>query len=76
VNLHQAYGQEPAYGITNFSLGVDKNNWEAELLIKNAFNRITPQDITSEIQTAAQGVATYNVLVLPRQIGLQFSQHF
>lgn len=76
VNLRQAYGQEPAYGLTNFSLGIDKGNWEAELLIKNAFNRITPTDITSEIQTAAEGVATYNVLALPRLIGLQFSQRF
>jgi iron complex outermembrane recepter protein len=76
VNLRDAYGQEGAYGITNFSLGVDKGNWEAELLIKNAFNRITAQDITAEIQSAAATVATYNVLAPPRLIGLQFSNHF
>ncbi len=50
VNLRDAYGQIGAYGITNFSLGFDRGNWEAEILVKNAFNRITSQDITAELQ--------------------------
>ena len=69
------YGQVAAYGYTDFSLGLDKDNWEAKLLVKNVFNRLAVTDITSEIHGAAS-VAQYHTVLTPRLIGLQFSQQF
>ncbi len=74
--LNAPFGQVPGYGITNFSFGYDKNNWEAELILENAFNRIATTDFSNELQAAAATVATYNIIAKPRLIGLQFSQHF
>jgi outer membrane receptor protein involved in Fe transport len=74
--LNAPFGQIPGYGITNFSLGYDKDNWELELIIENAFNRLAITDYNNELQAAAAGVATYNIIAKPRLIGLQFSQHF
>jgi iron complex outermembrane recepter protein len=69
------YGPVPAYGLTNFSLGFDKNNWDLQLLVKNAFNRYAVDDITSEDQKAVS-IALFRNIVTPRLIGLQFSQQF
>jgi iron complex outermembrane recepter protein len=82
---NQAYGnlgcvgsgcQVGSYGLTNFSLGLDKNNWEIELLITNVFNRdaVTNQD--AELLRGATYVATYNIIAPPRLIGIQFTQNF
>jgi hypothetical protein len=77
ATYNAAYGGHvPPYGLTNFSFGLDKDNWEVELLVNNAWNRNAAADFDSELQRAAQYVAIYNIIVPPRLIGLQFSQHF
>lgn len=76
ATYNQYFGQVPPYGITNFSFGFSKDNWEAELLIHNAFNRDAAADFDSELIRGAQFVATYNIIVPPRLIGVQFTQHF
>lgn len=73
--FRQAYGPIPAYGVTNFSLGLDRNNWDLQLLVKNAFNRYAVSDNTSE-DTPATSIALYRNIITPRLIGLQFSQQF
>ena len=68
-------GQEPAYGLTNLSFGVNKNNYQIELLVKNVFNRDAILNRSAETE-AAQNVAVYSHVALPRLIGLHFSQQF
>ncbi len=69
------YGQVPSYGLTNLSVGIDKNNWELELLVNNVFNRDAIVNKASELQAAAAFVE-YNYITPPRLIGLQFTQNF
>lgn len=73
---NNALGQEPAYGVTNASLGINKNRYEIKLLVTNAFNRVASQNRFAEVLAAQAGVATYNRIIPPRLIGLQFSQQF
>ena len=75
TKFQQAYGPVPAYGLTNLSLGVDKNNWDLQLLVKNAFNRYAVTDNTSE-DTPSTSISLYKNILTPRLIGLQFSQQF
>jgi iron complex outermembrane recepter protein len=70
-----SYGQVPSYGLTNFSLGLDKNNWELELLVQNLFNRNAVIDKQPQL-TAAVAIAQFNTIAPPRLIGLQFTQNF
>lgn len=69
------YGQVPSYGLTNLSLGIDKNNWELELLVSNLFNRDAIINKAAELQAAA-ALVEYNYITPPRLIGLQFTQNF
>ena len=73
--FQRAYGPVPAYGLTNISFGLDKDNWELELLVTNLFNRIALVDTTPELQAAA-AIALFNPIAPTRLIGLQFSQNF
>ncbi len=68
--------QVPAYGLTNFSLGLDKNNWEVELLIKNVFNRDAVTNFAAELERGAEYADNYSIVAPPRLIGLQFTQNF
>jgi iron complex outermembrane recepter protein len=68
-------GIEPAYALTNLSVGYDKDNYEIELLIRNVFNRVGIEDRFAEL-TNVENIAVDNVVTPPRLIGLQFSQHF
>ena len=54
---------------------MDKNNWDLQLLVKNAFNRYAVSDNTSE-DTPATSIALYRNIITPRLIGVQFSQQF
>ncbi len=72
---HVNLGQEGAYGLTSFSFGLDKNNYEIQLLVKNVFNRYGSINRSLENQAAA-AIVVYNNITTPRLIGLQFSQQF
>jgi len=70
-------GQQGSYGLTNFSVGVTKDNWTAELLVKNAFDvRASQYRYTECTQAACGPIAVYNGIAPPRLIGLQWSQRF
>ena len=73
---NNALGQEPAYGVTNASFGININGYQIKLLVTNAFNRLASQNNYAEVLAAQAGVATFNRIVPPRLIGLQFSQQF
>ena len=70
-------GQQAAYGIANFSFGVDKDAYSLELLIKNAFDKRGDQYRYTECTQATCGpIAVYSAITPPRLIGLQFGQRF
>jgi outer membrane receptor protein involved in Fe transport len=72
-----ALGQQSAYGLANFSAGIEKDNWTAELLVKNAFDRRASTYRYAECTTTTCApFAVYNVIAPPRLIGLQWSQRF
>jgi outer membrane receptor protein involved in Fe transport len=68
-------GEQPAYGLTNMFIGVDRGSWSAELLVKNVFDRRAILSTYAEAGSA-EGLATYSTVATPRLIGVQFSQKF
>jgi outer membrane receptor protein involved in Fe transport len=70
-------GQQPAYALANFSIGVNKDSYSLELLVKNAFDRRASLYRYSECtQATCAPIAVYNAIAVPRLIGLQFGQKF
>jgi iron complex outermembrane receptor protein len=70
-------GQQPAFGVFNFSFGGDKNNLSLELLVKNAFDKRASLYRYSEcVQAVCAPIAVYDVVTPPRLIGLQVGQRF
>ena len=70
-------GQQPAYALTNFFVGVERNSLSIELLVKNVFDRRASLYRYSNCGTVECGpVATYEVVAPPRLIGLQVGQRF
>ena len=77
TNERNILGQQGSYGLTNFSFGVSKDNWTAELLVKNAFDvRASTYRYAECVQARCGPIAVYNVIAPPRLIGLQWSQRF
>jgi outer membrane receptor protein involved in Fe transport len=70
-------GQQGAYGIANFTFGIDRDNYTLDLIVKNAFDvrGSTYRDTECSI-TVCGNIATYNQIIRPRLIGLQFGQRF
>jgi len=72
-----ALGEQPAYALTNLFLGAERNGLSIELLVKNAFDRRASLFRYSSCGTEICGPgATYNVIAVPRLIGLQVGQRF
>jgi iron complex outermembrane receptor protein len=70
-------GQEPAYTIADFSVGLDMKNMTAELYVANAFDRLAVLDRYAECDALTCGpVNIYTVPNPPRTIGLRFGQRF
>src|SRR6185312_16247083 len=69
TNERNLLGQQGSYGLTNFSLGVSRDNWTAELLVKNAFDvRASQYRYTECTQGTCGPFAVYNVIAPPRLI--------
>jgi len=70
-------GEQPAYALTNFFVGAERNGFSAELLVKNAFDRRASLYRYANCGTVDCGpVATYEVIAPPRLIGVQIGQRF
>jgi iron complex outermembrane receptor protein len=70
-------GQQPAYALTNLSVGIERDNYTLELLVKNVFDRRASLYRYAECtQATCAPIAVYNVVSVPRLIGLQFGQRF
>jgi outer membrane receptor protein involved in Fe transport len=70
-------GQSEAYTIADFSAGVARNGYSAELFINNAFDERAQLDRWAQCDAAICGISgTYITPNLPRMIGLRFGQRF
>jgi outer membrane receptor protein involved in Fe transport len=68
-------GQNKAYTEFNFTAGIDRDNWEAELYINNAFDNHSQLEHTTQCPLC---VGNQDLIYpsQPRTIGLTFSQKF
>ena len=69
-------GQSPAYAMFDFSTGVDRGNWSAELFIQNAFDEHAQLGRYAECTPSVCGHESYILGAQPRTIGLKFGQKF
>lgn len=69
-------GALPAFTLVNFALGVGRDDWNAELLITNAFNEYAEYSRYAECVESKCGAQSYSVVAPPRTFGIRFSQGF
>jgi outer membrane receptor protein involved in Fe transport len=69
-------GDQDAYSIFDFSFGLAKASWEAELFINNVFDERASLYRYVECDTTICGPIVYSVVNRPRTVGLKFSQKF
>ncbi|HUQ11761.1 MAG TPA: TonB-dependent receptor [Steroidobacteraceae bacterium] len=69
-------GDQDGYSIFDFSFGLAKESWEAELFINNVFDDRASLYRYVECDTKICGPIVYSVVNRPRTIGLKFSQKF
>jgi iron complex outermembrane recepter protein len=71
------FGQQPAYALTNFFLGAQKDGLSVELLVKNVFDRRAVLNRYAACGVTTCGtVSTYDSISIPRLIGVQVGQKF
>ncbi|HTU66447.1 MAG TPA: TonB-dependent receptor [Steroidobacteraceae bacterium] len=73
-------GDQPSYTIADFAFGVEKEKWELELFVKNAFDERANLYRYTECSTGTcanpdTGIV-YSIVNRPRTIGLKFNQKF
>jgi iron complex outermembrane recepter protein len=69
-------GEQDAYSIFDFSFGLAKEKWSAELFIDNVFDERATLYRYVECDTSVCGPIVYSVTNRPRTVGLKFSQQF
>jgi outer membrane receptor protein involved in Fe transport len=69
-------GEQDAYSIFDFSFGLAKETWQAELFVDNVFDERASLYRYVECDTAICGPIVYTVTNRPRTVGLRFSQKF
>ena len=69
-------GSLPAYTLVNFTAGVGRGDWKAELYVNNAFDQYAEYSRYTECGESKCGQQSYSVVAPPRQVGVQFSQGF
>jgi outer membrane receptor protein involved in Fe transport len=76
VPIRTALGKQTGYATFDFSAGVDRDAWHAELFVQNAFNALAQQYRYAECVTQVCEAETYVVPARPRLIGISFGQKF
>ena len=69
-------GDSDAYTLIDLSFGVQKDKWEAELFVKNAFDERASLYNYTECTVDTCGGIIYSIMNQPRTIGLKYSQKF
>jgi len=72
----EVFGEQAAYALTDFTFGVEKDNYSLELFVDNAFDRRAELYRYSECATAVCGTQPYVVTARPRTVGIKFGQKF
>jgi outer membrane receptor protein involved in Fe transport len=69
-------GRLPSYSTLDVTAGVNRDNWFAELYLKNAFDERGEVSRYAECAIQVCGAQTYVVPIRPRMVGLRFGQKF
>ena len=70
-------GEMPSYTLTDFTVGVEKNGFNADLYVNNAFDRRAVLSRYAECDIVSCGqIAVYDLPSTPRLIGIKFGQKF
>ena len=69
-------GDSDAYTLVDLSFGVGKDNWGAELFVKNLLDESKRLYTYAECTVDVCGGITYSVMTRPRLVGIKFSQKF
>ena len=70
-------GEMPSYAMADFTVGMEKGNFNADLYVNNAFDRraVLSRYAECDITTCGQ-TAVYDLPSTPRLIGIKFGQKF
>jgi iron complex outermembrane receptor protein len=71
-----ALGMQEAYTLVDLTFGIEKDAWEAELFVDNAFDERKKLSNYTECTVDICGGITYSIMTHPRTIGLKFNQKF
>jgi len=69
-------GDQEAYSLFDFSFGLSKEKWKAEIFVDNVFDERASLYRYVECDTSICGPIVYTVTNRPRTVGLKFSQQF
>jgi len=70
-------GEMPSYTLTDFTVGVEKGGFNADLYVNNAFDRRAILSRYAECDIVSCGqIAVYNLPSPPRLFGIKFGQKF
>jgi iron complex outermembrane recepter protein len=77
ILARNAFGEMPSYTLTDFTVGVEKNGFNADLYANNVFDRRAVLSRYAECDILKCGVvAVYDLPSTPRLIGIRFGQKF
>jgi outer membrane receptor protein involved in Fe transport len=69
-------GDIPSSSVFDLSGGFGKDSWALEMFIQNITNEDAPMGISVECAVSFCGVQPYGIRMMPRTIGIKFSQEF
>ena len=69
-------GDSDAYTLVDLSFGVGKEDWQAELFVKNATDENASLYNYAECSVSICGGIVYSIVTTPRTIGLKYSHDF
>jgi iron complex outermembrane recepter protein len=70
-------GRQPAYGLADFSFGIERAGYSLELFVRNAFDERAQLTRYAKCAPAlCASIGTYVVPAQPRMVGLRFGQRY
>jgi len=74
--IRAALGKQSGFATADFTVGVERDSWHAEIFVENAFNTLADLYTYAECTTQVCGHEPYIVPNTPRMIGIRFGQKF
>ena len=69
-------GRMPAYTVADFSIGLRRDSWTAELYLNNALDERGNLNRFAQCSPGTCGAITYQIVNQPRTLGIKFGQKF